>query len=408
MKATNMRVAAVGTVIVVALVLAACPGVFQAPPPQIPTQEAAPPPAETPMEEEPPPVETPVEEEPPVSEEGPEPTPVPRTSTLETYAEQVEQALPELDPSMLKVPEGEDWMAELTVEQVGEAVKDPTAPLVVYEEPPYYEARDEADTMVIKIDQDQGRVRYIGKLREFDWSKSSHKAVPEELAAEMTLETLSVLGVPEEELGELRVDTVLGQDMDQAAGGDLEPPFERERLVTAYRQINEYYVFENYARLAVSNNAEIARLLTIWPQFSMPSDLELTSRDKIVDIAANYINEAEKGIPVEVEIELAYIRTGYDYIPAAIVTFVDVYSGEIVAIPIVELPPDQDLDGIQDDEDNCVDDANPDQLDGDQDGVGDDCDNCPDEPNAEQDDADGNGIGDECDPGEEEEEGENE
>jgi len=72
---------------------------------------------------------------------------------------------------------------------------------------------------------------------------------------------------------------------------------------------------------------------------------------------------------------------------------------------------DKDGDGVLDRDDNCPDDANPDQDDADDDGEGDDCDsdsdgdgiedpddNCPDEANDDQADDDEDGLGDACDP----------
>ena len=71
---------------------------------------------------------------------------------------------------------------------------------------------------------------------------------------------------------------------------------------------------------------------------------------------------------------------------------------------------DSDDDGEIDGEDNCPEDANPDQADSDEDGLGDACDddrdgdevandadNCPDAPNADQSDGNANGLGDTCD-----------
>jgi hypothetical protein len=58
---------------------------------------------------------------------------------------------------------------------------------------------------------------------------------------------------------------------------------------------------------------------------------------------------------------------------------------------------DRDDDGVPDAEDNCPNQANPDQSDNDDDGLGDICDNCPNEQNPGQEDGDGDGDGDQCD-----------
>jgi hypothetical protein len=59
--------------------------------------------------------------------------------------------------------------------------------------------------------------------------------------------------------------------------------------------------------------------------------------------------------------------------------------------------PDDDNDGVADDDDNCSTVANPDQSDGDNDGVGDACDVCPEQADAAQLDLDADGRGDACD-----------
>jgi hypothetical protein len=57
---------------------------------------------------------------------------------------------------------------------------------------------------------------------------------------------------------------------------------------------------------------------------------------------------------------------------------------------------DFDGDGVADNEDNCPDNANPDQADADDDGLGDTCDNCLFLANPDQTDTDGDGIGNLC------------
>jgi len=59
--------------------------------------------------------------------------------------------------------------------------------------------------------------------------------------------------------------------------------------------------------------------------------------------------------------------------------------------------PDDDNDGVADQDDNCPTAANPDQTDRDNDGVGDACDVCRDQADPDQSDLDGDGRGDACD-----------
>jgi hypothetical protein len=63
----------------------------------------------------------------------------------------------------------------------------------------------------------------------------------------------------------------------------------------------------------------------------------------------------------------------------------------------IVMPTDEDNDGIDDSEDNCLGLANPSQADQDEDGYGDACDVCPNDADPDQADSDEDGIGDACD-----------
>jgi hypothetical protein len=63
------------------------------------------------------------------------------------------------------------------------------------------------------------------------------------------------------------------------------------------------------------------------------------------------------------------------------------------------MPGDVDGDGIDDSEDSCPDDFDPNERDHDGDGIGDPCDKCPVILDAADPDQDGDGVGDKCDPG---------
>jgi len=68
-----------------------------------------------------------------------------------------------------------------------------------------------------------------------------------------------------------------------------------------------------------------------------------------------------------------------------------------VSLCVAEGSPDQDGDGVADDQDNCPTVANTEQVDADSDGKGDSCDNCLNVANPGQEDADYDGVGDACD-----------
>ena len=337
---------------------------------------------------------------PPYQEPG-GPDPLPHDWKLENYLQLIDSLLPAQLPSELARPiRGEDWPGKITPEGIAAAVGDLPAPQRVVTDGPLSEARDLEDTKLIKINRFSGRVRYIGKPRQFDWAKSPHMAIPESQALELAVKTLGELGLPAGEADSPRVDTVMGMGIGpgqnlQLAGG---APFERERLITVPRLVNGYPVYENHARLAISNLGEVARLLAIWPQFVVPAGLELRPRAAVLGEAAQRVMDTVRGAAVEMAIELVYFRHGTNFLPAALVAFDTPFLGEEILVPLVPVPPDKDLDGIPDEQDNCQDLANPMQEDRDKDGIGDACDNCPDVANRLQQDSNGDGTGDDCEP----------
>lgn len=74
-------------------------------------------------------------------------------------------------------------------------------------------------------------------------------------------------------------------------------------------------------------------------------------------------------------------------------------SSHLNTYPTSSLERDSDVDddGINNMEDNCPCDYNPEQMDSDNDGIGDTCDNCPNKYDPLQTDSDGDDIGDGCD-----------
>ena len=108
----------------------------------------------------------------------------------------------------------------------------------------------------------------------------------------------------------------------------------------------------------------------------------------MIDAIAAKLWESEFGAAVNMQIHWGYVRFGLEYLPAAVVGIDDTRSGEPIVVPVVDVPPDDDLYGVPNAADNCPDQPNRLQGDGDSDGVGDACDNCPPIGNPEQIDSD--------------------
>lgn len=326
------------------------------------------------------------------------PPPLARNLSFERYQTLVSAALPAYDSQILQAPTGPDWMGTLSIATIAAAMQDQT-PTETIRDGPHIQARDPGRTRFIKLDLSRGRLRYANLERLFDWATSPHQAVPEQTALTMMMYAMSTLGVPSSEFGGVRVDTVMGLNNGPAAPGALntDVPFERERLVTLHRKVNNLPVVGSLARLAVSNGGQSARLLMRWQQFLLLPAVQLRPRSAVVDDIAARILNSEQGADVDLRIILGYAPAGPYFVPVAVVSFADPLSGEQQLVPLVNTSPDQDLDGRPDETDNCPEDRNALQRDADQDGVGDACDNCRYFYNPQQADSDGDGIGDACD-----------
>ncbi len=323
--------------------------------------------------------------------------PLDRTAmSLRDYTALVDAALPAYDATLLSAPAGSDWMSGVSVGRVALAMGD-TTPDSVIQDGALTEARDTADTKVIKIDTERSRVRYINRTRLFDWDNDPHVGWDPAASLTMVMNAMSSLSIPSGEIDSTaaRVDTMRGENYD-ASNPSSTPfsAFETERLVTVPRIVNGLRVEDSFVRAAVSNNGEISRFHGVWPAFQLEAGLTLRPRQDVVDEIAAHIDDAEFGAAVSVSIDLAYARRGTSFIPVAVVSFDDLQSGEVFYAPLVDVPPDADFDGIADSADNCPEAYNPGQEDGDGDGVGDECDNCPTVPNPGQEDGIPPGTGD--------------
>ncbi len=324
--------------------------------------------------------------------------PLPRPLTRADYRARISLLLPAYDNGLLLPAVGPDWIPGATPQRLASALGDPLPDVILTEEW-RTEARDSANTRVTKIDTDRGKVRYINRARLLNWDTDPHVAWPESAAYALALDFMSQMSIPlsETETSDIRVETVQGADfMDSQRASDPFSTHESERWVTVPRSINGLPLLDEHLRIAVSNLGQISRVLAIWPQFMLRPDLTLRPPADVIEELTDRVFEAEKGAEVGLHVFLAYARAGTDYLPVAVASFDDPHSGQIVQVPLVDVPPDGDYDGVPDVVDNCPAAHNLRQQDVDQDGLGDACDNCRSVYNPGQDDGDADGLGDAC------------
>ncbi|MBN1818082.1 MAG: thrombospondin type 3 repeat-containing protein [Sedimentisphaerales bacterium] len=325
---------------------------------------------------------------------------------IRDYEMALDQILPATIPSqIIKVADGRDWLADMSVAKISGAAGDSERLTEIFEGEGLLMAMNKAETKVVKMDMNRGRLRYLNSERTFDYLHSPHQALNEKEAIQLAFGALADLGVPEQEWGDPDVATVGGENQD--GNGKNHEVFDVENFVTLPRMVNGFPVFDSFARVAISNKGQAARMMVFdWPQFKLKykGDLVLRSRNDIRNRLAVQLFSAYNGAPVQPRsAQLGYFRVGLYYIPMMRVAVLDEFIGRLFDEPAVQgSEDDKDLDGVPDGQDNCPLTANPDQKDSDKDGIGDACDNCRETYNPDQADEDRDGLGDACDTNQDE------
>jgi len=184
--------------------------------------------------------------------------------------------------------------------------------------------------------------------------------------------------------------------------------FENIQISLTAHQTSDNYEPVDYLEISVDTNDDgifesVLKDVEIWDGVEDQSTVDTdVPNGNTIPTSTGFIplsNTADNNPNLNIKIEASFNSYREDYF----LTEVEVIGN---AIP---LDPDNDGDGIGDNEDNCPAIANADQADFDLDGLGDVCDsdkdgdgvdntsdNCPATPNAGQEDNDGDGIGNAC------------
>ena len=332
----------------------------------------------------------------------------PNDWTWQDYYDVLEFAVPNpIEPSLLEVGVGPDWLDGLTLLGIIDAcgddfIFDPNSAHGISI------GTNDTDTKFVKKDNTRGRLRYLNMERQFNYGVSPQQAVDDANAISIAMACLTQMALPAGEFTDdftdpnhAYVSTIAAINVTNE--GPPSEHFELEKMVTVNRWINHFPVFDSIARLTVSNEGVIARMMVRnWSQFRLLQGIsQLEERDTIIARLTDRVFNSLKGNALDmVCANQGYLGAGIKYVPVVRLSFTSDagMAGQIYEEPVVVMPfPDKDLDSVPDDIDNCPDTANHTQWDFDGDGVGHACDNCRWVYNPDQNDSDYNGLGDACD-----------
>lgn len=328
--------------------------------------------------------------------------------TWQDYYDAIDAAVPNsIEPNLLQVGVGPDWLDGLTLVNIIDACGDD----FVFEPNSAHGiivGTNNSDTKFVKKDNNRGRLRYLNMERQFDYGVSPQQAVDDANAISIAMACLTQMGLPAGEFTDDFTDSNYAYVSTLAAinvtnKGIPSEHFEVEKLITVNRWINNFPVFESMARVTVSNEGLIGRMMVHnWPQFSLLQGIsQLEERNTIITRLTDRVFKSSKGNALDmVFANQGYLGAGEKYVPVIRLSFTsnEGMAGQVYEEPAVVMPfPDKDLDSVPDDIDNCPDTANHTQWDFDSDGVGYACDNCRWVYNPDQDDSDYDGLGDACD-----------
>lgn len=126
---------------------------------------------------------------------------------------------------------------------------------------------------MVNYNLSQGRITYLNPKRSFKFVKSKENTVSKEEADKKVRETLEIIGVPKNELGDSDIRVLIAASRDSKNKSKVVKR-RAEVHVRIGREVNGFPVFDSEAKIAIDNKLQPARLHLRWPDFRLLSGLE--------------------------------------------------------------------------------------------------------------------------------------
>lgn len=253
--------------------------------------------------------------------------------------------IPTLEPSLLDVPDSNQWVEFVNFSWVFSAMGDTRIEFEDENLPPDSAKRVGNDNKVVRIDRERGRVKYLSRERAWTPSNAPETLPIEQSDALTRIESMmNNLEMPDGEAGSPSTDTeIIGAGNGESG---MESTFETYHLVRIPRIINDLPVLNSGIQAAVTtddNEPQIQRALIKWPRFLLTPNATLRPRQEILDEA---VQRVMAGIPLDdadanIQARLVYAPAeeplpegGIAFLPAVQVAVPSPPTPYLVTVPV--------------------------------------------------------------------------
>jgi len=179
-----------------------------------------------------------------------------------------------------------------------------------------------SETSLFKLNIMRGELRYINSSRKFNPGTDPGKAFGYEKGLQIVQNLLYLLGVPQNEIGELEGKVLMGaaipveERLQTTATRQLAETFELETTFFATRSINGIPVLNSYFVAGLSNRGEISRFRLRWPALVIDPNLQnatVISKGDLEDtILAALVEHNGCQTPETLKMQIVYFPTVMD------------------------------------------------------------------------------------------------
>ncbi len=250
----------------------------------------------------------------------------------------LDAVLPQWGSEVLSVPAGPDWAGRLNTARVARRFGPGKLADLAASAPAGAEGV-KSNAGLVRVDPARGYVRMVNNTLVPRLGAEPIVLPTDDQTIEIGLKILVGLGLPEAEIGALKVATQV------AADGSIrsEKPERISpilKLFSANRTVNKLPVFGSNAVIAITGAGQVQRLKTQWPPFRLDPRATLQLRAEVLDRAGDAMVDQDISLDSLLSTQIGYAPTddkpGSPYIPVAVISAIDKETPLLIAVPLAK------------------------------------------------------------------------